>query len=117
VEGVTAPDPAADGARRAEQLLALLAAGDQVAADSLLADLDRRDLVFTGAGLTALARAEGRTLPPAQRAQASTRQVRLATLRDANRYDPEGMRTWLRSAADEVLFLRSLVRRSDRSAG
>jgi hypothetical protein len=110
VEGVTAPDPAADGARRAERLLALLTAGDQAAADSLLGGLDRRDLVFTGAGLTAIARAEGRRLPPAQRAQASTRQVQLATLRDANRYDVDGMRTWLQRAADEILFLRSLPR-------
>jgi hypothetical protein len=117
VEGVTGPDPAADGARRAEQLLAMLTAGEQAAADTLLGDLDRRDLVFTGAGLTAIARGEGRRLPPAQRAQASARQVRLATLRDANRYDADGMRAGLQRAAEEVLRLRSLTAAADRPAG
>ena len=53
---------------------------------------DVRDLVFLGAGLTAVARAEARSLPPAQRAQANTRQVRLGELRDAHRSDPEGLR-------------------------
>ena len=104
--------PAVDGARRAEHLLRLLAEGDRAAADGLLAGLDLRDLTFTGAGLTATARAEGRRLPPAQRAQASTRQTRLGVLRDANRTDPEGLRGWLVQAAEEVLFLRSLPRAS-----
>ena len=97
-----------DGARRADQLLRLLAAHDRAAADALLADLDRRDLTFTGAGLTTLARAESRRLPPAMRAQASTRQVRLGQLRDAGRTDPHGLREWVVGAAEEVLFLRSL---------
>jgi hypothetical protein len=102
--------PADDGARRAEHLLRLLADGDRPGADALLAGLDVRDLTFTGAGLTALARAEGRTLPPAMRAQASTRQVNLGRVRDASRTDPDGLRAWLVGAAEEVLFLRSLVR-------
>jgi hypothetical protein len=102
--------PADDGARRAEHLLRLLAQGDRPAADDLLAALDVRDLTFTGAGLTAIARAEGRTLPPAQRAQASTRQVRIGQQRDASRTDPDGLRTWLIGAAEEVLFLRALPR-------
>ena len=102
--------PADDGAVRADSLLRLLADGDIPAADGLLGDLDLRELTFTGAGLTALARAEGRTLPPAQRAQASARQLRLGQLRDASRTDPDGLRTWLHRAAEEVLFLRALPR-------
>jgi hypothetical protein len=105
-------DPVAEGARRAEHLVRLLAEQDPVAADALLLDLDVRDLVFVGSALTTTARAEARRLPPAQRAQASTRQVRLALLRDANRRDPDGLRAWLHRAAEEVLFVRSLVARS-----
>ena len=102
--------PADDGARRADDLLRLLAEGDRTSADDLLADLDVRDLTFTGAGLTAIARAERSTLLPGQRAQANTRQMRLGQQRDASRTDPDGLRSWLVSAAEEVLFLRSLVR-------
>jgi hypothetical protein len=109
VEGVSS-SPADHGARRAEHLLRLLADGNRPAADALLAPLDVRDLTFTGAGLTVIARAEGRRLPTAQRAQASTRQFRLGQQRDASRTDPDGLREWLVSAAEEVLFLRSLVR-------
>jgi hypothetical protein len=101
-------DPVAEGARRAEHLVRLLAEEDPVAADALLADLDVRSLVFVGAAISTAARAEARRLPPAQRAQASTRQVRLALLRDANRTDPDGLRTWLHRAAEELLFLRAL---------
>jgi hypothetical protein len=104
--------PADAGSPRAEHLLRLLADDDRAGADSLLAGLDVRDLTFTGAGLAAIARAEGRTLPPAQRAQASTRQVDLGRLRDANRADADGLRTWLVRAAEEVLFLRSLIARA-----
>ena len=100
--------PAADGAARADALLALLAADDRTAAAGLLAGLDVRDLTFTGAGLTVAARAERHRLPPAMRAQANSRQVRLGQQRDANRADPEGLRGWLVSAAEEVLVLRSL---------
>ncbi|MCF6506887.1 hypothetical protein E9549_05635 [Blastococcus sp. MG754426] len=64
--------------------------------------------MFVGAGLTVIARAEGRALPTAQRAQASTRQLKLGEVRDANRDDPDGLRTWLRRSAEEILFLRSL---------
>lgn len=106
---VTTPDPAAEGRRRADELLTALTASDDAAADRLLGGLTEiRDLVFVGAGLTAVARAEGRALPAAQRAQASTRQLRLGQLRDANRDDPEGLRTWLRRSGEEVLFIRSL---------
>src|SRR4051794_18211718 len=110
----TPDDDAARGRRRAEDLVRLLTQ-DDAAADALLADLaDVRELTFVGAGLTAIARAEGRRLPPAQRAQASTRQLRLGQLRDAQRGDPEGLRTWLRRAAEEILFIRSLQAAADR---
>jgi hypothetical protein len=105
---VTSPDPQAEGARRADEFLTLLTAEDP-AADALLAGLTEiRDLVFLGAGLTAVARAEGRALPPAQRAQASTRQVALGRLRDAARDDVDGLRVWLRRSGEEILFIRSL---------
>jgi len=102
--------PADDGARRAEHLLRLLAEGDRAAADDLVAGLDLRDLTFTGAGLTAMARAERHTLLPGQRAQANTRQMLLGQQRDAVRSDADRLRDWLLAAADEVLFLRSLER-------
>ena len=114
---VTSPDPAAEGRRHAEQFLELVAREDP-AADDLLAGLPEiRDLVFLGAGLTTIARAEGRLLPTAQRAQASTRQVRLGQLRDANRGDVEGLRTWLCRSAEEILFIRSLKAAAERTAG
>jgi hypothetical protein len=105
------------GRRRADELLRLLP-GDPDAADRLLGGLtDVRDLVFLGAALTATARAEARQLPPAQRAQANTRQVRLGQLRDAHRRDPEGLRTWLRRSAEEVQLIRSLQATADRVLG
>jgi hypothetical protein len=111
---VTSPDDAADGRRRADEFLRLLGE-DDAAAGALLTDLtDVRDLVFLGAALTTVARAEGRRLPPAQRAQASTRQLRLGQLRDAQRRDPDGLRTWLRQAGEEVLLIRSLQATADR---
>ena len=111
---MTSPDPAADGRRRAEQLLALIGR-DDAAADAFLADLTEvRDLVFVGAGLTAIARAESRSLPPAQRAQANTRQTRLGELRDANRDNPPGLRTWLGRAGQEILRIRSQQEIADR---
>jgi hypothetical protein len=101
-------EPAAEGARRAEELLRLLTDGDDEGADRLLEELDEvRDLVFVGAGLTAVARSESRSLPPAQRAQANTRQLRLGVLRDANRDNPDGLRSWLRRAAEEILLIRA----------
>lgn len=100
-------DPAAVGARRAEQFLVLLGT-DEAAAQHLLEGVHEvRDLVFLGAGLTAVARAEARGLPPAQRAQANTRQLRLGSLRDANRSDPAGLRGWLRRAGEEILLIRA----------
>jgi hypothetical protein len=112
---VSTPDPAAEGRARADEFLRLLDADDP-AADALLAGMTEiRDLVFLGAGLTGVARALGRSLPPAQRAQASTRQLRLAALRDGSRDDPEGLRAWLRRSGEEVLFLRSLRAAADRA--
>ena len=100
-------EPAA-GARRAEELLRLLTDGDDDGAGRVLDELaEVRDLVFAGAGLTAVARSEARSLPPAQRAQANTRQLRLGDVRDANRDNPAGLRTWLRQAAEEILLIRS----------
>jgi hypothetical protein len=114
---VSTPDDAAEGRRRADELVRLLA-DDPAAADALLDDLaEVRELVFVGAGLTGVARAEGRRLPPAQRAQASTRQLRLAQFRDAQRGDLDGLRTWLRRAAEEVLVIRSLQATADRILG
>jgi hypothetical protein len=111
----TSTDPAAEGRARADEFLRLLDADDP-AADALLAGLtDIRELVFLGAGLTAIARALGRALPPAQRAQASTRQLRISALRDGSRDDPEGLRTWLRRSGEEILFLRSLRAAADRA--
>jgi hypothetical protein len=109
-------DPAAaEGRRCADELVRLLAADDTTAADALLAGLaDVRELTFVGAGLTGIARAEGRRLPPAQRTQASTRQRRLGQLRDAQGRDPAGLRIWLRQAAEEVLVIRGLQETADR---
>jgi hypothetical protein len=111
---VALPDSAAD---RTDALLRLVAAGDSPAVDDLLSGLDVRELTYLGAGLTALARAEGRRLPPAQRAQASSRQVRLGLLRDADRANPDGLRTWVRRAAEEILLVRSLQATADRISG
>ena len=112
---VTPADPAAEGRRRADLLVTLLADDDSAGVDRLLAGVGEvRDLVFTGAGLTSVARAEVRTLPPAQRAQANTRQERLGILRDANAGNPDGLRTWLRRAAEEILLIRSQQAVADR---
>ena len=107
-DGVTTSSAADEGHRRATELVRLLDSGD-TEADRLLAELTEiRELVFLGAALTSLARTEARPLPPAQRAQANTRQMHLGLLRDASRTDPDELRTWVRRAAEEVLFLRSL---------
>ena len=111
---MTSPDPAAEGRRRADHFLTLLTT-DGAAADGLLESVPEiRDLVFLGAGLTAVARSEARALPPAQRAQANTRQLRLGELRDAHRSDPAGLRTWLREAGAEILLIRSQQAVADR---
>jgi hypothetical protein len=108
-------ESAVEGARRAQELLRLLADGDDDGAGRLLDGLaDVRSLVFVGAGLTAVARSEARSLPPAQRAQASTRQLRLGVLRDTHRDDPAGLRGWLRRAAEEILLIRSQQAIADR---
>ena len=113
---MTTPDPAAEGRRRADEFLALLSADDDAAGELLDGLSSVRDLVFLGAGLTAVARAEARLLPPAQRAQANTRQLRLGVLRDANRDNPEGLRTWLRRSGEEILLIRSQQAIADRVA-
>jgi hypothetical protein len=111
---VTSPDPLAEGARRADHFLTLLSTDDAAAGELLDGLTEVRDLVFLGAGLTAVARAEARSLPPAQRAQANTRQLRLGELRDANRSDPSGLRIWLRRAGEEILLIRSQQEIADR---
>ncbi|MGY1774188.1 hypothetical protein [Blastococcus sp. SYSU D00813] len=114
---MTAPDDLTAGRDRADELLRRLEDGED-AATALLAELTEvRDLAFLGAGLTAIARAEGRRLPPAQRAQAATRQVHLGVLRDRNRTDVEGLRVWLLRAAQEVQLVRRLREAADRMAG
>ncbi len=114
---MTAPDDLTAGRARADELLRRLP-DDEAAAAALLEELtDVRDLAFLGAGLTAIARAEGRGLPPAQRAQAATRQVHLGVLRDRSRTDPAGLRVWLLRAAAEVQLLRQLRAAADRIAG
>jgi hypothetical protein len=114
---VTSADPAAEGRRRADDFLTLLAAEDP-AADALLEGLTEiRDLVFVGAGLTEIARAEGRALPAAQRAQASTRQMKLGQLRDRSRYDVDGLRAWVRRSGEEILFIRSLHAAAQQTSG
>jgi hypothetical protein len=111
-------DPHTDGRRTADELVRLIAEDDTAAAEELLTGItDVRELVFVGAGLTSIARTEGRRLPPAQRAQANTRQLRLGALRDANRTDPAGLRGWLRRAAEEIVLIRSQQAVADRFAG
>ena len=115
---MSSPDPTALGRERADQLLAHLEDGDGPGADAVLAGVDEvRDLVYVGAALTALARSEARALPPAQRAQANTRQLNLGAARDAARTDPAGLRVWLRRAGEELLLLRSLRAAADALAG
>lgn len=111
---MTSPEPLAEGGRRADRFLALLATDHAAARDLLDGLADVRDLVFLGAGLTAVARTEARALPPAQRAQANTRQLRLGELRDANRDSAEGLRTWLRRAGEEILLIRAQRHTADR---
>jgi hypothetical protein len=111
-------DAAAVGARRAREYLDLVEAGRTADAEALLAGLeDTRELVYVGAGFTALARGTGRTLPTAMRAQASTRQVLLGQLRDRNRGDVEGLRSWLREAAEEVRTVERLSEAARRRLG
>jgi hypothetical protein len=114
---VTAPEDLTAGRERADELLRRLAE-DESAAEAFLGELTEvRDLAFVGAGLTAIARAEGRRLPPAQRAQAATRQTHLGALRDRSRTDPTGLRIWLRRAAEEVQLLRRLREAAEQFAG
>jgi hypothetical protein len=111
---VSPSDPHTLGRRRADELLSLLGADDESAARLLDGVTEIRDLVFLGAGLTSIARAEARHLPPAQRAQANTRQLRLGELRDRSRTDPAGLRVWLRRAGEEIQLIRSQREIADR---
>jgi hypothetical protein len=114
---VTTPSEsaAALGARRARQHLALADAGRGEQADFLLAVLrDPRELVALGAGLTALARMGARMLPPAARAQAGTRQLELARVREDAGSDVDALRHWLRQAAAETL---AVARSAEPDAG
>ncbi|WP_091324169.1 hypothetical protein [Geodermatophilus ruber] len=114
---MTSPDPHTEGRRAATELLRLIADGGSAKVDELLAGIPTiRELVFVGAGLSSIARTEGRQLPPAQRAQASTRQLNLGRLRDSHRSDPEGLRRWLRQAAEEILLIRSQLAVAERFA-
>jgi hypothetical protein len=114
---VTGTEAQARGRARADEYLRLLTA-DPAAADELLTGLaDVRDLAFLGAGLTAVSRAVARTLPPAQRAQANSRQVRLGQQRDRARGDLEAMRGWLRRSGEEALLVRRLADAAARLAG
>ena len=117
---MTAPSesPADAGDRLAGEYLQLLADGRTEDAEALLAGLsDTRELVFVGAGLTTRARRTGRTLPTAMRAQASTRQVLLGQLRDRARGDLDGLRGWLRQAAEEVRTVEQLAEAARRRLG
>jgi hypothetical protein len=119
VERVTEPNSPADaGVRRATEYLQLVDAGRTDEAEALLAEpADARQVVFLGAGFTTLARRTGRSLPTAMRAQASTRQVRLGQLRDANRRDVEGLRGWLRETAEELVTVTRLTEAARRRLG
>lgn len=87
-------------------------------AGQLLAGLaDARAIAFVGAEFTARARRIGRTLPTAMRAQSSTRHVLLGQLRDANRGDVEGLRSWLRAAAEELQYVQRLAEVAHRRLG
>ena len=106
------------GVRLAQEYLRLVEDGRPDDAAALLTGLpDARALVFAGAGFTTLARRTGRTLPTAMRAQASTRQVLLGQLRDRNRRDVEGLRSWLREAAEEVRTVTRLAEAARRRLG
>jgi hypothetical protein len=120
VDDVTAPSesPADRGTRRATEYLQLVEDDRAEEAEALLAGLtDPRELVYVGAALTATARRTGRTLPTAMRAQSSTRQVLLGQLRDRNRGDVEGLRGWLREAAEEVRTVQRLAEAAGRRLG
>ena len=101
---------AEDGRRRAEQYLRLVAAGEQSAADELLAGVtDLAELTYLGAAFTAISRSGARTLSPAHRAQATGRHMRLTALRDSAKRDPAALRTWLAALAGEAVFVRGML--------
>ena len=98
------------GARRARQHLSLADAGRREQADFVIDVLSGPgELVAMGAGFTALARMGARMLPPAVRAQASTRQHELARVRDDAGSDVDALRSWLRQAGAEALAVARLA--------
>ena len=117
---MTAPSesPADAGARIATEYVELLRADRAPEAEALLAGLsDVRELAFVGAALTTTGRRTGRTLPTAMRAQSSSRQVLLGQLRDRNRGDVEGLRSWVRKAAEEVVLVEQYAEAARRRLG
>ncbi len=101
---------AEDGRRRAQQYLVLVAAGEQAAADELLAGTtELADMTYLGAAFTAISRSGARTLSPAHRAQATGRHMRITALRDAARRDPAELRAWLAALAGEAVFVRGML--------
>ena len=117
---MTAPSdsPADAGARLATQYVELIRAERTADAEQLLAGLsDVREIAFVGAALTTTGRRTGRTLPTAMRAQSSSRQVLLGQLRDRNRGDAEGLRSWVRKAAEEVVLVEQYAEAARRRLG
>lgn len=103
-------DSTADAARRrAEEHLALVAAGRQADADALLGEAtDLAGITYLGAAFTALSRSGARELSPAQRAQATGRHMRLAAQRDAAGRDPVALRPWLHALAREAALVQHM---------
>ncbi|KQS66110.1 hypothetical protein [Modestobacter sp. Leaf380] len=98
-----------EGFARAEEHLALAAAGDAAAAEQVLARAtDLPALTYLGAAFTAISRSGARELSPAQRAQATGRHMRITALRDAARRDPVALRAWLTAIAGEAAFVREM---------
>ena len=117
---MTAPSesPADAGVRLAAEYVQLLRADRTADAEQLLAGLsDLRELAFVGSALTTTGRRTGRTLPTAMRAQSSSRQVLLGQLRDRNRGDVEGLRSWVRKAAEEVVLVEQYAEAARRRLG
>jgi len=105
----TAAEGPTEGQRRAEEHLALAAAGDTEGAQRVLDEaVDLPAMTYLGAAFTAVSRGGARELSPAQRAQATGRHMRISALRDSARRDPEALRTWLAASAAEAVFVRQM---------
>ncbi|SCX60838.1 hypothetical protein SAMN03159343_0003 [Klenkia marina] len=100
---------AEEGRRRAEEHLALVAAGRQDDADAVLGTAtDLAAITYLGAAFTALSRSGARELSPAQRAQATGRHMRLSAQRDAAGRDPQALRPWLHALAREAALVQEM---------